>query len=296
MFLHSSRSGSPGHAGSMRGSEAGQAHVGCRRAAGTQPWREALPQQGLSPRGLPSPGLQPEAPSSGFTSAASKNSDGFYRSAFPLSPFLPSLCGDTPKNTRSNVKPARGGLVLPAPSGERLRGGGSDQAPPGRVFPLRAEETPQVPPGGGGGRRGEAADKEQRHLHSPSVATLAGLQREVDPGAAGEGQQHLGDVELGGGGEVQGKEEEEEERQRLRRRGSHGPLRATAANRRRWGRERAAARRGRRDVSGGAGQGRAGAPRGGDGRAPRRQGSPQSRPPSLGWVGCRGGRGWSRVK
>lgn len=37
------------------------------------------------------------------------------------------------------------------------------------------------------GGEGETADKGRRHLHSPSVATLAGLQREVDAGAAGEG-------------------------------------------------------------------------------------------------------------
>lgn len=114
-------------------------------------------------------------------------------------------------------------------------------------------------PAAGGG---EAAAEGRRHLHSPSVATLAGLQREVDAGAAGEGQQHLGSVELGGGGEVKGEEEEESGRG-----GSHAPPRGTAAG---------GGGKGRWDVSGGAG--RPGGRRGeGTGRA-RPLSSPLRRP------------------
>ena len=168
---------------------------GVRCTRGTQPWREASPQLRPSPQGLFSPSLQPEPLSSGFNPHRRKENQPWFvkpsLSSQGLSPFLPPHCWATPKNARSNVKPARGGLALLAPSEERLRGWGSDQAPPGRVFPPRTEETPQVHPGGGGGggRRGggEAEDKGRRHLHSPSVATLAGLQREVDAGAAGEG-------------------------------------------------------------------------------------------------------------
>lgn len=132
------------------------------------------------------------------------NSDSLQAAA---QPFPSGLLHGERAERRSNVSPRGGRPGSAAPAAARRREVGA-RAPPGR-----REGTPQVQPG-------EAADKERRHLHSPSVAALAGLQREVDARAAGEGQQHFGDVELGGGGEAVEKEQEE---QRPGRGGSHAP-------------------------------------------------------------------------
>lgn len=176
-------------------------------------------------------------------------------------PFGPILCTQPPCSgckgrTERGSSPPGGRPASPWGAPREARG-----LPP--RLPPSLPRSPQVRPGRGGSP------------HSPPVAALAGLQREVDVSAAREGQQHLGDVELGGGGEAledEQEQQEQRERQRPGRGGGHAPPRGAAAAG--GERERAAGSRGRRDVSGGAGPGAEGPGPKGSGRAPRGRSGP----------------------